>query len=40
MSRKVKGLPRERTQAPLRRGAIYCLRSQVDSHLVVRHLYH
>lgn len=40
MTREVEGLPWEWTQAPLRRGAVYCLCDQLDSHLVVRHLYH
>ena len=39
VSREVEGSPREWTQAPLSCGAINCLCSQLESHLVVRHLW-
>lgn len=39
MSCQVEGLPREGLQTPLCCGAIYCLRDQLESHLVVCHLY-
>lgn len=39
MSREVEGLPREWRQTPLCRGAVYCLCDQLESHLVVSHLY-
>lgn len=38
VSGEVEGLPCEWTQPPLHGGAIYSLRSQLESHLVVRHL--
>lgn len=40
MSREVERSPCERAQAPLRRGAVYCLCDQLGSHLVVCHLDH
>lgn len=38
VSGEVEGPPCERTQPALRGGAIYSLSSQLESHLVVRHL--